>query len=68
MHDTSIKPITTKVSDKQTARRRNRHNSSVAFVNGGTLKNKLAFSKFFLASFNKIPINLVRTGILFLCL
>ena len=44
IHDTSMKPITTESLD----RRRNRHKSSVAFVNGGTLKKKLDFGKFFL--------------------
>ena len=37
-----MKPIMTEVSD----RRRNRHNSSVTFVDGGTQK-KLGFGKFF---------------------
>ena len=50
IHDTSIKPKRLKL---HTDRQRNRHNSSVAFVNGRTLKKKLAFSKFyFLVSSN----------------
>ena len=39
--------VTTEASDKQTARRRNRHNSSVAFVNGGTLKKNLPLASYF---------------------
>ena len=46
--NTSMKPITTEASHRQTYR----HNSSVAFANGRTLEKKVDFGKFFLASSN----------------
>ena len=50
-----MKPITTEASNKQTDGEtwRNRHDSSIAFANRGTLKKKtLPSAKFFLAFSN----------------
>lgn len=54
MHDTNMKPITTEASYRQTNKWTDRHNSSVALVNGRTLKKNFPSASFFLASSNYI--------------
>ena len=59
MHDTNMKPITTEATYRQTNKWTDRHTSSVALVNGRTLKKNFPSASFFLASSSKV--NCVNT-------